>query len=160
MINKRKILINSQITATISILETSTNIAFIILLWYFRGTTYFSLLLPLTVYVVILPFAFLSNTSDNKNRIVEEGWKYVFKNMLKFTTKENASNDDGTNGHESSSGTTTNHTGPTKVYFVSSILFSGTSGRSGSGAGSTAAGFVDAVKLIDEESFATCGEDG
>ena len=107
MINKRKILINSQITATISILETSTNIAFIILLWYFKGTTYFTLLLPLTIYVVILPFAFLSNTSDNKNRIVEEGWKNVIKNMLKFTTKENDNIDDRTNGDDSPSGSTT-----------------------------------------------------
>ena len=107
-------MINSQITATISILETSTNIAFIILLWYFRGTTYFSLLLPLTLYDVILPFAFLSNTSDNKNRIVEEGWKYVFKNMLKFTKKENVSIDDGSNGDESPSGSTTKTPNKTK----------------------------------------------
>ena len=75
-------------------------------------------------------------------------WKIVEESQLVF------------NAPSVASGTTTNHTGPTKVYFVSSILFSGTSGRSGSGAGSTAAGFVDAVKLIDEESFATCGEDG
>ena len=44
--------------------------------------------------------------------------------------------------------------------FNAPSVASGSSAGSGSGSGSTASGFVDAVKLIDEESFATCGEDG
>ena len=31
---------------------------------------------------IVLPYAFLINTRENKNRIVEEGWTNVFRNML------------------------------------------------------------------------------
>ena len=34
------------------------------------------------VYHVILPYAFLMNTSHNKNRIVEQGWINVFRNLF------------------------------------------------------------------------------
>ena len=47
-----------------------------------------------------------------------------------------------------------------QLVFNAPSVASGSSAGSGSGSGSTASGFVDAVKLIDEESFATCGEDG
>ena len=39
------------------------------------------MLLPMIVYLIILPIAFLMNTSDNKHRIVEVGWKYIFLNV-------------------------------------------------------------------------------
>lgn len=63
-------------------IESSSNVAFIVVLWYFKGTTFFSLLLPLTLYLVILPYAFLMNTSENKNRIVDLGWKNVLRNLF------------------------------------------------------------------------------
>ena len=103
MINKKKILVNSQITAMISMLESTSNVAFIIVIWYFKGTTYFSLLIPLTVYVVILPHAFLMNTSDNKNRIVEEGWKNVFKNIFRLSKKARVNIENRSNTAEPSS---------------------------------------------------------
>ena len=94
LINKKKILVNSQITAMLSILESSSNVAFIILLWYFKGTTYFSLILPLSIYAVILPYSFLMNTSDNKNRIVEVGWKNVFRNLFRPSKNPGINDDD------------------------------------------------------------------
>ena len=87
-------------------LESTSNVAFIILLWYFKGTTYFSLLIPLTVYVVILPHAFLMNTSDNKNRIVEEGWKNVFKNIFRLSKKARVNIENRSNTAEPSSTST------------------------------------------------------
>ena len=101
MINKKKVLVNSQITAMISILESETNLSFLIILWYFKGTTYFSLLLPLTLHAVILPYAFLMNTSDNKNRIVEVGWKNVFKNLFTLSKGTRVNIDDEIQRNES-----------------------------------------------------------
>ena len=101
MINKKKVLVNSQITAMISILESETNLAFLIILWYFKGTTYFSLILPLILHDVILPYAFLMNTSDNKNRIVEVGWKNVFKNLFRLSKGARVNIDDEIQRNES-----------------------------------------------------------
>ena len=36
----------------------------------------------ITLYMVILPYAFLMNTSHNKDRIVADGWRNVFRNLL------------------------------------------------------------------------------
>ena len=84
-------------------LESTSNVAFIIVIWYFKGTSYFSLLIPLTVYVVILPHAFLMNTSDNKNRIVEEGWKNVFKNIFRLSKSARVNIENRSNTAEPSS---------------------------------------------------------
>ena len=34
------------------------------------------------LYFVILPYTFLMNTRYNKNRVVEEGWKNVLRNVI------------------------------------------------------------------------------
>ena len=50
-----------------------------------------------------------------------------------------------------------------KIVEESQLVFNApsiASGNASTGAGSTATGSVDAVKLIDEEHFVTCGEDG
>ena len=36
----------------------------------------------ITLYMVILPYAFLMNTSHNKDRIIADGWRNVFRNLL------------------------------------------------------------------------------
>ena len=66
----------------ISFLETFSNIVYCIILFKTVRVTYITLVLIVTLYMVVLPYAFLMNTSHNKNRIVEHGWKNVFKNML------------------------------------------------------------------------------
>ena len=39
-------------------------------------------MLFMLLYFVVLPYAFLTNTRYNKNRIIEEGWLNVLKNMV------------------------------------------------------------------------------
>ena len=52
---------------------------------------YATLLQYFTLCMVILPYPFLMNTSHNKNRIVEHGWKNIFKNLLGKTSQNNVS---------------------------------------------------------------------
>ena len=54
-------------------------------------------ILFMLLYFVVLPYAFLMNTRYNKNRIIEEGWLNVLKNMVicnscNVTTLENDRN--------------------------------------------------------------------
>ena len=58
------------------------NITYIIFLWYNKGTTFSSLIVGMISYQIILPYVFLMNTSHNKNRIVEFGWKNVLMNII------------------------------------------------------------------------------
>ena len=50
--------------------------------------------------MVLLPYAFLMNTSHNKNRIVEYGWKNVFSNLImklnNSVSQDNCNNNDNT----------------------------------------------------------------
>ena len=81
-INIRKVHVNAYVKAMISFLETSSNIIYCIIVYNTIRTSYTSLIQIMTLYMIVLPYAFLMNTSHNKNRIVELGWKGVFKNML------------------------------------------------------------------------------
>ena len=56
-------------------------------------TTYTTLLTILTLYMIILPYFFLMNTSHNKDRVIEHGWKTVFRNVL--GTKTNGEVNEG-----------------------------------------------------------------
>ena len=75
----KKLFVNAQVTATISLIEMGTNVLHTTLLKYFRGTNFYNLLQSMIVYDIVLPYAFLMNTSHNKKRIVESGWKNVLK---------------------------------------------------------------------------------
>ena len=51
--------------------------------------------------MILLPYAFLMNTSHNKNRIVEYGWINVFKNLITKVTNSvshNTSSDNENTG--------------------------------------------------------------
>ena len=74
-------MVNAQITAMISLLEAIANIATAIIIFLAIRSTFYTMLLPMIVYLIILPIAFLMNTSDNKHRIVEAGWKNIFLNV-------------------------------------------------------------------------------
>ena len=78
----KKLFVNAQVTATISLIEMGTNVLHTTLLKYFRGTNFYNLLQSMIVYDIVLPYAFLMNTSHNKKRVVESGWKNVFKNIM------------------------------------------------------------------------------
>ena len=80
--NEKRIHINAQVTAMITFLEMAGNISFVIILAITQKTSFMSLCHVTLVYHIILPYAFLMNTSHNKDRIVENGWKNVIKNIF------------------------------------------------------------------------------
>lgn len=89
-INRKKIKVNSQITAMISFLEVAVQIFYFILLGFvIKKTTFGTLITAMMLYLIILPYSFLMNTSNNKNRVVEVGWRAIFKNIMRgsLTTK-------------------------------------------------------------------------
>ena len=74
----------------ISFLEVATNIFYFILLGLvIKKTTFGTLITAMMLYLIILPYSFLMNTSNNKNRVVEVGWRAIFKNIIRgsLTTK-------------------------------------------------------------------------
>ena len=78
----KKVQVNAQVTAILSLFEFLGNVLYLLLLVYFKGTTFVSLFHAISLYFVVLPYAFLINTSDNKHRVVESGWTNVFKNLM------------------------------------------------------------------------------
>ena len=82
MQNEKRIHINAQVTAMITFLEMAGNVSFVIILAVTQKTSFMSLCHVMLVYHIILPYAFLMNTSHNKDRIIENGWKNVIKNIF------------------------------------------------------------------------------
>ena len=81
-LNKKKVKVNAQVSAMISLLEITFAIIFGIFLFVKNATTISGCTVAIILYDVLLPHVFLMNTSHNKNRIVEFGWKNVFKNIF------------------------------------------------------------------------------
>ena len=81
-IDQRKIRVNAQVKAMISLLELSSNIGYVIIISFTVRTSYATLVQFMFLYMVLLPYAFLMNTSHNKNRIVEYGWTNVCSNLI------------------------------------------------------------------------------
>ena len=85
-LNRKKLKVNSQITAMIAMLELSCNISYTIILTLIsKKTTFSTLITVMSTYLVILPYSFLMNTSHNKNRIVDAGWKNILKNIFQYS---------------------------------------------------------------------------
>ena len=83
--NMKRLQINAQVTAMTTLIEHIGNVTSLIVTIHF--TTNFSwflsrLILEMLFYCIIVPHSFLMNTSDNKNRIMEYGWKGVFQNLI------------------------------------------------------------------------------
>ena len=78
----RKLVINAQVKAIISLLETVGNIIYIISVWFTVRTSFGTLLQNTALYLVFLPYASLMNTSHNKERVIEHGWKSVLRNLI------------------------------------------------------------------------------
>ena len=77
----RKVTVNAQVTAIISISEV-VGCFFILVITTITGTKTVAMFLFRLLEFVVLPYAFLMNTRENKFRIVEEGWSNVFRNTL------------------------------------------------------------------------------
>ena len=97
-INQRKVMVNAQVKAMISLLELSSNVIYTVILSFTVKTSYATLVQWIFLYMILLPYAFLMNTSHNKNRIVEYGWINVFKNLI--TKKTNSVSHDTSNDNE------------------------------------------------------------
>ena len=83
--NMKKLQINAQVTAMTTLIEHIGNVTSLVFTIHF--TTNLSwflsrLILEILFYCIIVPHSFLMNTSDNKNRIMEYGWKGVIQNLI------------------------------------------------------------------------------
>lgn len=101
-INRKKIKVNSQITAMISFLEFSITLFYVVILGVvIKKTTFGTLITAMLLYLIVLPYSFLMNTSNNKNRIVEVGWKTIFKNIIRGSLRTTDSNESSVNSSKS-----------------------------------------------------------
>ena len=91
--NAKNVRVNAQVTAVVTVLEVVGALPIVIthLLITRLGFRWFDdvrITLFMMLHFVILSYAFLMNTTSNKNRIIEEGWMNVLKNMV-FCYKRN-----------------------------------------------------------------------
>ena len=81
--NMRKLKLNAQVTAMTSIIEAFGNIIqWSIWIFITKFAGYGTLIQSILLYFVILPYVFLMNTSQNKDRVIEIGWLNVLKNAF------------------------------------------------------------------------------
>ena len=66
----------------VSFLEASSNIGYVVIRAVIVRGNFTTLLQMVMLYMIILPYAFLMNTSDNKNRVIEHGWKNIVMNVI------------------------------------------------------------------------------
>ena len=92
--NMRRMKVNAQVTAIVTFLESIGNLIRVLIALFvtrihrrtIQNSTYVlditNLLGFLILYFILLPYAFLMNTKHNKNRVVEDGWQGIFKNIF------------------------------------------------------------------------------
>ena len=66
----------------ISLFEMLSNAGYILLVYFTTKTSYITLIQIMMLYMIVLPYAFLMNTSHNKNRIIEHCWVNIFRNII------------------------------------------------------------------------------
>ena len=75
-------MVNAQVKAMISLLELLSNVVYMVIIVSTVKTSYTTLIQIMFLYMILLPYTFLMNTSHNKKRIVEYGWSNVLKNLI------------------------------------------------------------------------------
>ena len=96
--NIRIVAVNARVTLVLWILEFMAIFSIAIFWVFIVGSTSFGTLTNSMVWIhVIIPYTFLMNTSYNKSRIIDDGWKAVIKNSLSnikkcFSRNKNESN--------------------------------------------------------------------
>ena len=82
--NIRKVAVNARIAAVLCLLEFLANFS-VVFIWIIivGSSSAGGLTNAITWYYVILPFTHLMNTSYNKDRVVDDGWKSVILNAVK-----------------------------------------------------------------------------
>ena len=78
----KKLRLNAQVTAINTLVEMTFSITYVIVLAIMRGNNFYVFIYTQFFSSILLPFIFLSNTSENKDRILEVGWKNVLKNII------------------------------------------------------------------------------
>ena len=78
----KRIKVNAQVTFMISVLEMIGYILMITVVVIFKSTALPVIINIEIMYMIILPRAYLMNTSYNKGRIIEHGWKNVLRNTF------------------------------------------------------------------------------
>ena len=128
-LNIKKIQVNAQVTALTSLLELLGNIIVVIIVVITKAST-FAVVISVTIfYQILLPYVFLMNTSHNKARIIEYGWKNVFQNLTlnsKTVAKsnENTSNKSTSNGNNQSTENMERNSSNNNKLFVSATGYS------------------------------------
>ena len=79
----RIVAVNAKVTFVIWLLEFLAAFSIIIVWVFVVGSTSFVTLTNSMIWIyVLLPYTFLMNTSYNKGRIIDEGWKTVITNSF------------------------------------------------------------------------------
>ena len=78
----RRMKVNAQITAMTTALEFLGGLSYLIHLGISKGTSLASFIHFQSIYFILIPYAFLMNTSDNKFRVIQNGWWGVFRNIV------------------------------------------------------------------------------
>ena len=77
----KKVRVNAQVKAFVSFIEGFVNILYILIIAFTVRTSLGTLVMQSVTYLIILPYISLMNTSYNKDRVIENGWKNVLKNL-------------------------------------------------------------------------------
>lgn len=77
----KKVRVNAQVKAFVSFIEGFVNILYIVIISFTVRTSLGTLVMQSVTYLIILPYISLMNTSYNKDRVIENGWKNVLKNL-------------------------------------------------------------------------------
>ena len=78
----KKLKLNAQVTAINTFAEMTFSISYVIVLAIMKGNNFYVFIYTQFFSSILFPFTFLSNTSENKDRILEVGWKNVMKNII------------------------------------------------------------------------------
>ena len=79
--NMKKVRVNAQVKAMVSFIEAIVNMAYVIVRYFTIRNNFGTLMIQNVLYMIILPYFSLMNTSYNKDRIIDKGWKNIFKNL-------------------------------------------------------------------------------
>ena len=77
--------VNARVTLVIWILETITNASILVTIVIFGQTSLGNTTNAMVWYYLLISYTFLMNTSYNKDRVIESGWKIVIFNAIAGT---------------------------------------------------------------------------
>ena len=127
--NLKKIQVNAQVTCMTTILELFGNfMAAILIVFVFKASTLLTLIPQIICYSILLPYAFIMNTSHNKNRVIECGWRNVLRNLVGMRQRPSENNEIGAmNGNQNTDRPIKNNEAETqskcsKVYTISKYV--------------------------------------